>query len=967
MKKIPAAAAENPNDEIAALVRTLHETQQRLTELTRGEVDAVVFAGDQSYLLREAQEKLSASETTQRQLAEMQMAILNALPAHIALLDSSGKIVSVNDAWREFATANLLQGPEFGVGQNYLEICERASGDFSEKARAAAIGIRRLLQGKAKDFTMEYPCHSPTEQFWFRLMVTPVREGRAAGAVVMHSNVTARKIAEEVLRSSEANMAAAQRIAHLGSWELQLDAAKKVDANPLRWSDEMFRIAGFMPGAVKVTNELFFSLIPEVEHAPIRRAVATAIRERKPYSIVHRFIRPNGEERFVHETAQVFFDEKTGQPMKMVGTAHDITERKKAEALLLESEEQFRSMFTAAATGIAISTPDGRFLQANAAYCRMLGYTEAELRTRTFASLTHRDDLTLNLKLRDELLSGQRQSFVMEKRYLKKNGDIVWTHHSVSAVHAAAGQVERLIVVAENITEARKAQEQLLWKTAFFEAQVHSALDGILVVDSAGQKILQNQRLIDLWNIPDDIADEADRHRQLDWITGRVKNPRPFARRVDYLYAHPDEISRDELELVDGKFFDRYSAPVRGRDGKYYGRIWIYRDITERKKLEQQFLRSQRMESVGRLAGGIAHDLNNILAPILMSIQVLKDKAFIPQAKDILETIEASASRGADVVRQVLSFARGMEGERIEIQPKHLLNELAGIIKDTFPKDIRLQFSIPNNIWMILGDATQVHQILLNLCLNARDAMPDGGVLSVAVENCVLDEQYVAMNLQAKAGRYVRINVTDSGTGIPAAILDKIFEPFFTTKEMGKGTGLGLSTVMAIVKGHEGFVNVYSEPGKGTTFKVYLPALKRSIRPRKRPLKKTGLPRGNHQTILVVDDEEPILKITRKTLQTFGYEVLTAANGAEAMAVYSKHRKKIAVVLTDMSMPVMDGAAVIRALTKTNPKVKIIAASGLRVKASLTKASQAKVKHFLAKPYTAETLLNTLRAILDEA
>jgi RHS repeat-associated protein len=326
MKKIPAAAAKDSNDEIAALVRTLHETQQRLMELTHGEVDAVVYAGDQSYLLREAQEKLRQSETTQRQLAETQMAILNALPAHIALLDSSGKIVSVNDAWRQFATANLLQGPGFGVGQNYLEICERATGDFSEKARATAVGIRRLLQGKAKDFAMEYPCHSPTEQVWFRLVVTTVREGSAAGAVVMHSNVTARKIAEEVLRSSEANMAAAQRIAHLGSWELQLDAAKKVDANPLRWSDEMFRIAGFEPGAVKVTNELFFSLIPEVEHGPIRRAVATAIRDRKQYSIVHRFIRPNGEERIVHELAQVFFDKKTGQPLKLVGTAQDITD-----------------------------------------------------------------------------------------------------------------------------------------------------------------------------------------------------------------------------------------------------------------------------------------------------------------------------------------------------------------------------------------------------------------------------------------------------------------------------------------------------------------------------------------------------------------------------------------------------------------------------------------------------------------
>jgi CheY-like chemotaxis protein len=377
-------------------------------------------------------------------------------------------------------------------------------------------------------------------------------------------------------------------------------------------------------------------------------------------------------------------------------------------------------------------------------------------------------------------------------------------------------------------------------------------------------------------------------------------------------------------------------------------------------------MRSQRMESIGTLAGGIAHDLNNILAPIMMSIQILKEKTFDVQAKDILKTIEASAVRGADVVRQVLSFARGVEGKRIDIQPKHLLREFAGIIKETFPKDIRLQFSIPNHTWMILGDPTQLHQILLNLCVNARDAMPQGGTLTIGVENCVLDEHYAAMNPEAKAGRYVQINVTDSGTGMTQKMLDKIFEPFFTTKDVGKGTGLGLSTVMAIAKSHKGFVNVDSEPGKGTTFRVFLPALKMSARLVKPTSAKAGLPRGNGETILVVDDEASIRSVTESTLNTFGYQVLTAANGDEAITIYAGHKNKIAVVLTDMAMPVMNGAVVVQALKKINPKVKILVASGRHAKSSLTPASQTKVKGFLRKPYTAETLLKTLRATLDE-
>ena len=377
-------------------------------------------------------------------------------------------------------------------------------------------------------------------------------------------------------------------------------------------------------------------------------------------------------------------------------------------------------------------------------------------------------------------------------------------------------------------------------------------------------------------------------------------------------------------------------------------------------------MRAQRMESIGTLAGGIAHDLNNILAPILMSIDILKLTANDPQAKSVLDTIEVSAKRGADIVRQVLSFARGLEGERVEVQPKHLLKDIESIIKDTFPKNILLRFAIPNDIWTILGDPTQVHQILLNLCVNARDAMPHGGNLTIEAENSVLDEHYAAMNIQAKAGRYVQITVSDSGTGIPPNILEKIFEPFFTTKGINKGTGLGLSTVMAIVKSHGGIINVYSEPNKGTTFKVYLPAMEMSSEARKTQLEQASLPRGNGETVLLVDDEASIITITTQTLQAFGYRVLTATDGAEAVASYAQHANEIAVVLTDMAMPIMDGAATIRALSKINPAIKIIAASGLHANSDATKASGAGIKHFLTKPYTAGTLLKTLRTILEE-
>ncbi|NQX02276.1 response regulator, partial [bacterium] len=399
-------------------------------------------------------------------------------------------------------------------------------------------------------------------------------------------------------------------------------------------------------------------------------------------------------------------------------------------------------------------------------------------------------------------------------------------------------------------------------------------------------------------------------------------------------------------------------------DGQPTSILSIDTDVTEQKKIEAQFLRAQRMESIGTLAGGIAHDLNNALSPILMSLEVLAMR--FPDAKnaELLAVLRSSAQHGADMVRQVLSFARGVDGRRIELQIRHLVQEVESIANDTFLKHIEVRTLLPNDLWTVVGDPTQIHQVLLNLCVNARDAMPGGGTLTLSAKNHLLDAHHAALHFEAKAGPYLCLQIQDSGTGMSPAAMEKIFDPFFTTKQVGSGTGLGLSTSLAIVKSHGGFIRVDSEPGNGSTFKVYLPAQSEATVADAQTRIAAELPLGRGELILVVDDDASVRVITQATLEAFGYRVLLASNGAEAVALYAPRKAEIAAVLTDMTMPVMDGATTIQILKKIDPEVRIAAASGLPLSAEVARACGLDVNHFIPKPYTAEMLLAVLRQIL---
>ncbi|MGH7993225.1 MAG: hybrid sensor histidine kinase/response regulator, partial [Limisphaerales bacterium] len=358
-------------------------------------------------------------------------------------------------------------------------------------------------------------------------------------------------------------------------------------------------------------------------------------------------------------------------------------------------------------------------------------------------------------------------------------------------------------------------------------------------------------------------------------------------------------------------------------------------------------------------------DLNNVLSPLLVSVQLLKEKITDEDGQKLLRALEANVQRGAHLVKQVLSFSRGATGEYIPLQPKHIAHEIKQFIHETFPKSVEFELQIAADLWTITGDPTQLYQVLLNLCVNARDAMPSGGKLSIQMENMLFDEMYAGMNPEAKVGPYVCIMVRDNGTGIPREIQDKIFDPFFTTKEPGKGTGLGLSTSLAIVKNHGGFIHCHSTPGKGSRFEVYFPADNSRVVEPDATATESGLPCGHNELVLVVDDEEAVRDIAQKTLQRFGYRVLLAADGAEAASLYAARQQEIDAVITDMVMPIMDGPAAIVALKTINPDVKIVSSTGMASEGGMAKAKDAGVRHFLPKPYTTAAILNTLHEVLN--
>jgi PAS domain S-box-containing protein len=640
-----------------------------------------------------------------------------------------------------------------------------------------------------------------------------------------------------------------------------------------------------------------------------------------------------------------------GEVIRVHGALQDIHEQKMGEEALRESEHTLSVLMFNLPCVVYLFRQDGKMLRWNRELERASGYTPGEISNMVPEQFFAQEDLeTVRERVTEAMTAGHTRT---ELALVNKQGLRIPYFYSASRIDLDGQPC--LLGVGVDVSQQRAAEERLRQQADLLD----KAQDAILAVGL--------DHRINYWN--------KGAERIFGWTADQAASQIV----TELLHPHPNEFQQAlDQTLASGEWTGemrartKYGQPliiesrwnlVRDDNGRPRSLLVVNTNITERKHLEKQIFRAQRMESIGTLAGGMAHDLNNILSPIMMSVDLLRLGTSDPGSQDLLGNIASCARRGADTISQVLSFARGVEGRREEVRTGPMVADIEKIIRDTFPKNIQIRTWLGRDLWSVTGDVTQLQQVLLNLCVNSRDAMPDGGQITISVENVSLNAHQAALNLEAKVGPYVRIQVEDTGTGISPGIIDKIFDPFFTTKELGQGTGLGLSTSLAIVKSHGGYLQPRSEPGQGTRFRIFLPARQgEDSRPAENDEAK--VPRGCGETILVVDDEAPIRLVTRHTLEAYGYQVLLASDGAEAVSTYLEKRHSIALVITDMMMPVMDGAAMIKVLIKMNPAVKIVIVSGINATDYPAQAPALGVKHFLAKPYTAQKLLKVVKDVI---
>jgi PAS domain S-box-containing protein len=639
-----------------------------------------------------------------------------------------------------------------------------------------------------------------------------------------------RKRMEDALVKSEKNLADAQSIASLGSWEYDLEADEEYR------SDEFFRILGLSPRESGRASDSVFDYIHPDDRDHVLLRITETLEEGKPYDVEYRIIRADGSERILHAQGKTQQD-SLGKTTKFIGTAFDITERKKADSALRESELRFRTLVETSTDWIWEVDENSVYVYASPKIRDLLGYEPEEIIGKTPFDLMHPQDAQ-RLAQQFTEISLQRKPFTaVENINIHKNG-------------------------------------------------------GLVTIETSG--------------VP---------------------------------------------------FFDG--------NGRFCGYRGIDRDVTDRKKLEEKYLQAQKMEAIGQLAGGIAHDFNNILTAIIGFQHLLLDTVEGEKPRHFAKQVLSLADKAAHLTRDLLAFSR-----KQTIHPKHMdlndtLRKIVKILKRLIGEDIDLQLALHDHALPVMAVTGHLEQVFMNLATNARDAMPEGGLLTIKTEVVIIDDSFVHLHRRGEAGRYALISFSDTGTGMDETTRLRVFEPFFTTKEVGKGTGLGLSTAYGIVHQHEGFITVYSELGEGTSFRIYLPLFDTEVTQQDTDHEKHRLPPRGRETVLLVEDEPEVRQVMQTLLEKNGYKVIIAVDGEHAIERYIEYEDNIDLMILDVIMPKKNGKEVYDIISRTRDDIKTIFISGYT--ADIVEQKGIPVTcHLVSKPFSPHAFLWKVRDVLDE-
>ena len=935
------------------LFPTVHYPQFSKNSVDFWQWVVLLIIGTVVCLLVEALHRARArAEAARRQLAESQThyhSLVDQVPAGIFRTDASGRYVFVNRFFCQLCGSS----PEYFLGKLPAEV---ASACGQHPAGTAEQHDRIMGAGKTIEVMEEFVSQDG-RKLHLHLIETPIFDprGQVVGSQGILFDVTQRKQEAETLAQSVA----------------LLRTTTEATINGLLVVDNNHRITIF--------NSRFLEIF-DITRNLAESGDATAVAELAQTQV-------SDSDVFLHRIQEVLakpeessFDiltlkngrviERVSHPQKLddriigrVWSFRDVTDQRRAEQAVVEREQLLRQVIDLVPHFIFAKDSQSRLLLANRAMAESSGLTVEQMTGRSDIEFAA-DLLEAKAFIRDDrdVMESGRPKFIPEERFTRKDGRVLTLETYKIPVTNPVRNGPSLLGVAVDITERRAAEQQLKQMAVMLESSDEAIssinLAGVITSWNRGAETVFGYSAPEIIGSPDQrlyLPDQlAERERVLDQI-GRGEG---FKR------------LQTERLRKDGKRIRIVAtiSPLRDARGIVVGAATIATDVTRQQLLEEQLRQSQKMEAIGQLAGGVAHDFNNILAVIQMQIELAHmDSPFTSAQEACLQEIETAAKRGANLTRQLLLFSRRQRLQPREVDLGDAIINMTKMLRRILGEDIRIQFKYASQPLFVHADAGMIDQVLMNLTLNSRDAMPHGGHLIIETTAVEMDELAVMQSSEARPGSFVRLSISDTGCGIPHEILPRIFEPFFTTKDVGKGTGLGLATVFSIVQQHQGWINVSSEPGCGTTFDIYFPRLlKNPAQIEDAPAALTAIPSG-HETILLVEDDDSLRASVQRCLTGLGYRLLEAATGVAALRIWQDHQQQIDLLVSDLVMPDgMSGKELGEQLRLNKPELKIIFVSGYSADLLTGDIQRDPRVKFLAKPFPAQTLAQTVRASLDQ-